>query len=121
MYTFSHIHIFCRDLSGMIRFWRDGLGAEFVKLRQFGDKQGAVLRCGSVQINIKEEPAAGAAQSGNAGIDHIAFFADDVDAALTRMTGEFGCTLERWTPGKAAAFIRGPEGLLIEIMKPGPR
>ena len=46
MYTLAHLHVICRDMEKMIRFWREALGAEFVEYRTFGDDPGAIMRFG---------------------------------------------------------------------------
>ena len=43
MYTLAHLHVICRDMEKMIRFWREALGAEFVEYRTFGDDPGAII------------------------------------------------------------------------------
>ena len=53
MVTFDHIHIFCTDLNAMVDFWTKGLGAEFVKYRQFGGADGAVVNLAGAPIFIK--------------------------------------------------------------------
>lgn len=57
MYTLAHLHVICRDMEKMIRFWREALGAEFVEYRTFGDDPGAIMRFGGLEIYFKEIPA----------------------------------------------------------------
>ena len=64
MYTLAHLHVICRDMEKMIRFWREALGAEFVEYRTFGDDPGAIMRFGGLEIYFKEIPQAKELQSG---------------------------------------------------------
>ena len=43
MYTLAHLHVICRDMEKMIRFWREALSAEVVASRTFGDEPGAIM------------------------------------------------------------------------------
>ena len=56
MTTFDHVHLFCTDLEAMVAFWTKGLGAEFVKYRQFGGADGAVVSLAGTPIFIKVIP-----------------------------------------------------------------
>lgn len=58
MYTLAHLHVICRDMEKMIRFWREALSAEFVEYRTFGDDPGAIMRFGGLEIYFKEIPQA---------------------------------------------------------------
>ena len=69
MYTLAHLHVICRDMEKMIRFWREALGAEFVEYRTFGDDPGAIMRFGGLEIYFKEIPQAKELQSGQVGYE----------------------------------------------------
>lgn len=71
MYTLAHLHVICRDMEKMIRFWREALGAEFVEYRTFGDDPGAIMRFGGLEIYFKEIPQAKELQSGQVGYEHV--------------------------------------------------
>ena len=120
MLKFAHVHIICRDLEPMIAFWRDALGARFVAYRDFGDKKGAIMECGGVQVFFKVDPAAAPLQPGTVGYEHFGFEAQDLDAAVDRLAREFACEVvsiaSRQQSGLRVAFVRGPENMLFEIM-----
>ncbi len=115
MYALSHLQIFCRDLERMIRFWTKALHAEFICLKEFGGKPGAVVRCGGIDFCLKQEKEADEAQSCAAGVNHIGFFVNDIHKEAERLIGQFGCSLRQADEGKPFLFLRGPEGLIIEL------
>ena len=96
MYTLAHLHVICRDMEKMIRFWREALGAEFVEYRTFGDDPGAIIRFGGLEIYFKEIPQAKELQSGQVGY----------------------CTLASMPANQnRVAFVRGPENLMLELIE----
>lgn len=118
----QHTHFICRDLQGMIDFWVDVLGAEFVEMRQFGPADGAVLNMNSItQIFLKKvdcEPQT--ASSPRAGIEHPGVVVADLDVTLAHIKSlPYGrVTREPFmATGRRCAFITGPEGILVEVME----
>ena len=86
MVTFDHVHIFCTDLEAMIAFWTKGLGAEFVKYRQFGGADGAVVNLAGAPIFIKLIPADSPAPVGAArGLNHLGIRVEDPDAFAEKL------------------------------------
>ena len=114
---FAHIHVVCRDLEAMLQFWTRGLGAVCVEQRLFSGSPGAALQCGPVQINIKLAADLADFRPGTSGFEHVAFYTPDPEQAAARLVAEFGCTIANRLPGDKV-FVSGPEGLLIEFMKP---
>ena len=81
MYTLAHLHVICRDMEKMIRFWREALGAEFVEYRTFGDDPGAIMRFGGLEIYFKEIPQAKELQSGQVGYEHVGVYVPHLETA----------------------------------------
>ena len=107
MYTLAHLHVICRDMEKMIRFWREALGAEFVEYRTFGDDPGAIMRFGGLEIYFKEIPQAKELQSGQVGYEHVGVYVKG-----------FGCTLASMPANQnRVAFVRGPENLMLELIE----
>jgi len=122
MFKLHHVHLICRDLEGMIRFWTDTLGAELVLRRTFGTVAGATLDLAGIRFNMRlpkegEDLREGAA--GGCGYDHVALEVTDMAEAGKRLTGDGYPFIAGPTDrgNRISAFIRGPEGILIELME----
>ena len=102
MYTLAHLHVICRDMEKMIRFWREALSAEFVEYRTFGDDPGAIMRFGGLEIYFKEIPQAKELQSGQVGYEHVGVY-----VPLASMPAN----------QNRVAFVRGPENLMLELIE----
>lgn len=93
-------------------------GARIVRQRmvRIGDGPGLEL----FQIEAPTHPAAGLA---DLGLNHLAVYVDDVDAAVERMKAAGGEMLSEVhgnsryedTPGNASVYARAPWGTLIEL------
>ena len=82
MYTLAHLHVICRDMEKMIRFWREALSAEFVEYRTFGDDPGAIMRFGGLEIYFKEIPQAKELQSGQVGYEHVGVYVPHLETSV---------------------------------------
>ena len=120
MYAVSHIHVFCHDLENMIEFWTKALHAEFVCRKEFGGKPGAVVHCGGVEFCLKQDNEAAEAQPCAVGMNHIGFFVKDIHKEADRLIQQFGCSLSKAPEGKPFLFLRGPEGLIVELQQDQP-
>ena len=121
----QHAHLYCADLGPMIDFWVKGFGATFEEFRQFGENKGAVLNLQSTaKLYLKEVPCQrqdGAAAY--AGVDHLGLNVENLDASLKHLQSLPGVELARepfLSKAARCAFIKGPEGILVEIMEPFP-
>ena len=122
-YSLHHVHLICRDLEKMIRFFEDVIGAKLAKRRKFGGADGAMLELGGNYINlrvaqddedIKENPGPSAY-----GYDHIGLQVEDVQAAhddiVQRGYSFFKPPTE--AAGFIIAFFKGPEDITIELVQ----
>ena len=118
MYTLAHLHVICRDMEKMIRFWREALGAEFVEYRTFGDDPGAIMRFGGLEIYFKEIPQAKELQSGQVGYEHVGVYVPHLETSVESLVKGFGCTLASMPASQnRVAFVRGPENLMLELIE----
>ena len=118
MYTLAHLHVICRDMEKMIRFWREALGAEFVEYRTFGDDPGAIMRFGGLEIYFKEIPQAKELQSGQVGYEHVGVYVPHLETSVESLVKGFGCTLASMPANQnRVAFVRGPENLMLELIE----
>ena len=119
MITFDHVHLFCTDLEAMVAFWTKGLGAEFVKYRQFGGADGAVVSLDGTPIFIKVIPADSPAPVGGArGLNHLGIRVEDPDAFAEGLVNGYGCRVVN-RPNENYCFVAHPDGLVFEVMRAG--
>ncbi len=119
----QHAHLCCADLDAMIDFWVKGFGATFEEFRQFGENRGAVLDMRSAtKLYLKEMPCQRQdAASPRAGVEHLGVDVENLDACLEHLVSLPGVELTRppfLSKVARCAFVRGPEGVLVEIMEP---
>lgn len=148
MVTPSHVGLCTADLEASTRFFVEGLGFErsdgwdldAVTLPGLpaalevdpppGDTlrvRSQLLRCDgfAVELLAFAAPAPGGSAStsrGTVGLTHLAFWVDDLDAALQRAVDAGGTILEstRADLGIQLAFLADPAGVRIELMqRPG--
>lgn len=122
MFTFHHVHLICRDLEGMIRFWTETLGAKLVMRRTFGTVEGATLDLAGIRINLRLPKGGEPLREGDArgcGYDHVALEVTDMAEAGKRLTDHGYPFIAGPTDrgNRISAFVRGPEGILIELME----
>ena len=124
VYRFHHVHIICKDLEKMIRFFTEILNARLIDRRKFGTADGASLDLDSTTVNLRvaredENIVADASQSAY-GFDHIGLAVEDIDAACKDLTTRGYSFFMRPTeiPGMKIAFFKGPEDITIELCQP---
>lgn len=122
--SLHHIHLFCRDMESMIRFWDEILNARYLRPRTFGGCPGADLDIGipSAVLSLKQVASCTDqnAASPRSGLDHLGLCVPDLQALLDKvqahpLAGIHTPMFE--TETHFCAFISGPEGILIEVMQ----
>jgi len=119
----AHIHIYCNRLEPMIEFWIKAFDAHLILRRKFGNDDGAVLDIGTVPLYIQQSQV-NAGKAGIAAYDHIGLRVGDIEAALKKSLAAPEAKLDKdihavGVEGKSkAAFVRGPEGILVELVQP---
>jgi catechol 2,3-dioxygenase-like lactoylglutathione lyase family enzyme len=121
-YTYDHIHLRSPDPEATARFYETMFGAEVVRTVQQG-KPRIDLKLGGADIFI----APVAPDSGvnpppvtpYQGLDHFGLSVSGIDAIVAELKAkgvEF--TMEPTTirPGVRIAFLRGPQGVSIELL-----
>jgi catechol 2,3-dioxygenase-like lactoylglutathione lyase family enzyme len=122
----AHIHIYCNQLEPMIDFFVKGFDAQLVTRRKFGNDDGAVISMGAAPLYIQQSKV-DAAKSGVVAYDHIGLNVGNIEVALKKAVAAPGAKLDRdihavGIAGTAkAAFVRGPEGIRVELVQPPPK
>jgi catechol 2,3-dioxygenase-like lactoylglutathione lyase family enzyme len=122
-YRFHHVHIVCKDLEQMIRFFTDLIGAELIDRRKFGTADGASLNLQGTTVNLRvareDEEIVGDASQSRYGFDHIGLEVDDVDAAYKDLSqrGYSFFMPPKDIPNLRIAFFKGPEDITVELVQ----
>ena len=122
-YRFHHVHIICKDLEKMIRFFSDVLEAKLIKRLKFGTADGASFDLQGITVNLRvsreDEEMAGDASQTRYGYDHIGLEVDDVEAVYKDLQAQGFSFLMPPTeiPDLKIAFFKGPEDITIELVQ----
>jgi len=121
-FTFHHIHLRSPDPEATAQYFERMFGAEVVRTMPDG-KPRIDLKLGGVDIFIAPVPADGSVNpppvTPYQGLDHFGLAVSGIDAIVAELKAkgaEF--TMEPTTirPGTRIAFIRGPQGVSIELV-----
>lgn len=124
--AFHHTHIFCYDLDRMIDFWVRTFGLTLIRKRKFGPCDGADLSFRSGELLYVKQVAPESPEGGRVriGTDHVGVSVPNLEAFLKGIKGLPDVTFEG-EPFQSmelyCAFIRGPEGLPVEISEYRPQ
>ena len=121
-FAFDHIHLRSPDPEATAEFYERMFGAVVIRSVQQGGAR-VDMRLGGQDIFIAPAVAgktAPAPVSPYQGLDHIGLRVSGIDAVVADLKGkgaEF--TMEPTTirPGVRIAFLRGPEGVSIELLE----
>jgi len=138
---FSHVGLCVRDLDRSLRFYRDGLGFREVSTVELAGEPSATLlelpdvrlrarflERDGLRLELLHYATPGASSDGTpppmnrAGLTHLSFRVDDLDAALAKLTALGGAarpgTRIAATLVKAhAIFVTDPDGTRIELIQ----
>ena len=123
-YTYDHIHLRSPDPEATAQYYQRMFGAEIIRTQQDG-KPRIDLKLGGANIFIAPVPAGSAVNpppvTPYQGLDHFGMTIsggtlDALVAELKAKGAQF--TMEPTTarPGERVAFIRGPQGVSIELI-----
>ena len=124
----DHIHIKCRDLEKAVEYYEKVLGAKLFAREVIKGAPLARLDLGGTMLNLTGEvegedlaaPGLREKLLPRYGLGHFGVLVDDLDKTVREMK-EKGAELfmepQEVTPGTRAAFVKGPEGDLIEILQ----
>jgi catechol 2,3-dioxygenase-like lactoylglutathione lyase family enzyme len=122
-FSFDHIHIFCSDMAATERFFTEGLGADVAGRPESRGVPSVRLKLGGANIYLRpqrDDESLTPPDSQHFGADHFGLRVADVDATVAelRQRGVF-IEVEPWdfSPGSRIAFIKGPDGVRIELVQ----
>ncbi len=119
---YLHTMVRVTDLDASLRFYRDALGLEVVRQKEY--PQGRFTLC------YLTAPGDGAAEveltynwdaedyTGGRNFGHLAYRVDDIYATCRRLQ-EHGVTINRPPRDGHMAFVRSPDNISIELLQAG--
>lgn len=123
---FDHIHLRSPDPEATARWFEEMLGAEVIRSAPDGQPR-IDLKLGGADIFIAPVPPGDATVGApprppHQGLDHFGFAVPDLDAAAAALKAkgvEFTLEPKQARPGLRIAFLRGPQGISIELLQRG--
>ena len=128
-YHYDHVHLRSADPDAIGRFFETMFGAEvqrgiYPPGTLYPGKMRVTVRFGGQKILVApthpDDPTAPAPPFPYYGVEHIGLTVDDVDAACAELRAkgaEIAIGPLTRDPGTRLAFIRGPEGIMVEIVQ----
>jgi lactoylglutathione lyase len=124
-YTWEHIHLRSPDPDATAQWYERMLGAEVIRTPQPNGATRIDLSLGGGQkvFIAPANPKLSTAPPPKApyfGLEHIGLTVTDIDGAVAELKGkgvEFTTEPTTVRPGVRIAFMRGPEGVLIELIQ----
>ena len=121
-FTWDHIHLRTTDPEAMAQWFEKTLGAEVLRTMQQG-KPRIDLKIGGANIFIApvapDDRANAAPTTPDRGLDHFGLAVTGIDAIAADLKAkgvEFTREPTTIRPGVRVCFIRGPEGVSIELL-----
>lgn len=121
--TFDHIHLRTPDPEGVAAWFETMLGAEVIRSTQQGAPR-IDLKVGGQKIFIMPvgpgERVNPAPVTPYRGTDHFGYVCRNIDAAFAELKGkgaQFTQDLQSPRPGIKTLFLRGPEGISVELLE----
>jgi catechol 2,3-dioxygenase-like lactoylglutathione lyase family enzyme len=122
-FVWDHVHLKTPDPEGMAKWFEEKLGAEVIRSMQQG-KPRIDLKLGGANIFIAESPGHNPPPSiPYQGLEHFGLTVRGIDAVAAELKAkgvEFTREPTTVRPGVRVCFIRGPQGISIEILERNP-
>ena len=128
-YRYDHVHLRSADPDAMGRFFETMFGAEvrrdiYPPGTLYPGQMRVSMKLGGQKVLVApthpHDPTATAPQFPYYGVEHIGLTVDDVDAAVDELRAkgaEIAIGPLTRNVGLRLAFIRGPEGVMVELVQ----
>ncbi len=128
-YRYDHVHLRSADPDAMGRFFETMFGAEvkrdiYPPGTLYPGQMRVSMNVGGQKVLVApahpHDPTAAAPQFPHYGVEHIGLTVDDVDAACEELRAkgaEIAIGPLTRSPGLRLAFVRGPEGVMVELVQ----
>jgi lactoylglutathione lyase len=122
-YTWDHVHIRTPDPEATAQWFADTLGAEIVRSPNRID-----LKLGGANIFLAPVKTGDGVNAPPTtpyqGLDHFGLSVKDIDAVAAQLKArgvEFTIPPKTVRPGTRICFIRGPQGISVELLERDPK
>ncbi len=119
----DHVHLIVRNVDAAVAWFTEHLGATLDQQVEMQGAPQAYLRLGKDRLLVRAKRPADAEIRDKVGLeygtDHFGIHVDDLDGTIARMKAKgVTVTVEPRVvdPQTTIAFVKGPDGLLIELM-----
>jgi lactoylglutathione lyase len=124
-YTFDHIHLRSPDPEATATWFERMMGAQVLRTLQQG-KPRIDVKLGGINIFIAEagSDVNAAPTTPYQGLDHFGLTVSGIDAIAADLKAkgvEFTKDVQTARPGVRICFIRGPQGVSIELLDRDPK
>jgi catechol 2,3-dioxygenase-like lactoylglutathione lyase family enzyme len=123
-YRYHHLHLICSNLQQTENFFTSMLGGKLIERKKFGTADGAVIDLDGIAIFLRtsreNDDILGDSSQQRYGYDHLGLEVEDLDAVYEELQ-EKGVTfsiLPTNVENGRMAFIKGPDGITIELFQP---
>ncbi len=124
--TFDHIHLRTPDPEATVAWFENMLGAEVIRSMQQGAPR-IDLKLGGQKIFIMPVAPGEAVNPAPAtpyqGLDHFGYAVKNIDAVYAELKAkgaQFTQELQSPRPGIKTLFLRGPQGVSVELLEREP-
>lgn len=119
---FDHVGIKTTDLEASLAFYTGVLGFEKTYEVEVMGSPCVFLARGGVEIELETIGAAAQPPAGpaTAGLNHLSFKVDDIDAVAAELTargGEFLIPPFQIRPTRKTGFMKAPDGVLVQLIQ----
>ena len=116
----NHTHVTCSNLQQAAEFYTNVLGAKLVADKDSNMGRIIEVELGGTSIRISSATGADKNWANTGGLHHLGFEVDDMEEFVAKMKtndGEFVVEPSASPNGTKMAFIKGPDGVLFEILE----
>jgi catechol 2,3-dioxygenase-like lactoylglutathione lyase family enzyme len=122
-FRYDHVHLRSPDPDATAAWYAKMFGAEIIHSVMSNGIERTDMRLGGIMVFIAKVPEsaelAEKPENSFVGLDHMGLRVNDIDdvcAELKAKGAEFTTEPKTIRPGVRIAFVRGPEGVLIELL-----
>jgi catechol 2,3-dioxygenase-like lactoylglutathione lyase family enzyme len=122
-FRYDHVHLRSPDPDATAAWYAKMFGAEIIHSVMSNGIERTDMRLGGIMVFIAKVPdsaeLAEKPENSFVGLDHVGLRVNDIDdvcAELKAKGADFTTEPKTIRPGVRIAFVRGPEGVLIELL-----
>ena len=122
--AYHHVHLISEDPRKTAEWYAEFLGGEIVRDDELRGARNVRVHLGECLLNIRgiraTDKIGGSAGEQRLGIDHFCFQVDDIEGLLEGFAakgGEIPEPLFELPSGNRAAFVSGPDGIVMELIQ----